>query len=77
MIQSAMIQSIFNKISLSAILIVEVILLILIAINLLIKETGNAKTSIESYKFIAITKSAPQSIEDREFLRHKSWLSYD
>ena len=72
-----MIQSISNKISLSAIVIVEVILLILIAINLLTKETGNAENSIESYKFIVITKSAPQSIEDREFLRHKSWLSYD
>ena len=72
-----MIKAIFNKISLSAILIVEVILIILIAINLLRKETGNAENSIESYKFIVITKSAPQSIEDREFLRHKSWLSYD
>ena len=32
---------------------------------------------VKSYKFIIMTKSEPQSLKDREFLRHKSWLSYD
>ena len=74
-----MIRIIFDKIKLSVILVVEVILLILIAIVLLTKEPGNAENSnsIESYEFIVMTKSAPESLEDREFLRHQSWLSYD
>ena len=47
--------------------------LLLVAIVFLTKETRN----VENYNFIVITKSAPQSIDDREYLRHKSWLSYD
>lgn len=41
------------------------------------EEKSSSGDSQESYFFIVITKSAPQSIDDRNLLRQQSWLSYE
>ena len=38
---------------------------------------SSSSNKVNVYKFIIMTKSAPSSVEARQFLRNESWLSYD